>query len=44
VSSASPSRFGSFELWDPYLWLGAGVALLIVAVCVAVFSLRRRRA
>jgi heme/copper-type cytochrome/quinol oxidase subunit 1 len=44
VSSASPSRFDSFELWDPYLWVGAGVTLLIVAVCVVVFSLRRRRA
>lgn len=44
VSSASPSRLDSFEPWDPYLWLGAGVALLLVSVCVAAFSMRRRRA
>jgi len=44
VSSASPSRLDSFELWDLYLWLGVGVALLIVAVCVAAFSMRHRRA
>lgn len=44
ASSTAPSRLDSFELWDPYLWVGAGAAMLIVAVCVAAFSLRRRRA
>jgi hypothetical protein len=30
----SPSAFSPFDPWDGYLWLGAGIAFLLVAVVV----------
>jgi hypothetical protein len=46
VDTAVPprGRFDSFQLWDPYLWFGAAIALLLVAGCVLGMSARRRRA
>jgi hypothetical protein len=37
------SRFEPFDAWDPYLWLGAGTALALVAGFVALRTLRHKR-
>lgn len=44
VSGGGPNRFEDFVLWDPLLWTGAALALLIVALCVLAASRRRARA
>jgi hypothetical protein len=38
------SRFEPFDIWDPYLWLGAGAALAIVAAVIVLSSAVKRRA
>ena len=34
------SRFDNFDIWDPYLWLGAGLTLAAVGIAILVVSLR----
>lgn len=35
---AEPTAFEPFRGWDPYLWLGAGVALVLVGLVILVLA------
>jgi heme/copper-type cytochrome/quinol oxidase subunit 1 len=42
VDEPALGRFERLDVWDPYLWLGAGVALLVTGCAVGATARRRR--